>query len=394
MNIAILGLGTVGTGIVKIIEGANPMSMTADLHISHIFVRPEKVAQDDSDKLTSDYDAILNDDSVETVVEVLGGIEPAHTMIKQALQNHKNVVTANKAVVARYMEEFKQVAKENNVQFRFEASVGGGIPWIVNLERGLRIDAVDSVHGIFNGTSNFILDQMTKTGASFESVLKEAQDLGYAEADPSADIDGYDIENKLCISVDVAYDTLVHPGENLPKFGIRTIEAQDIAHFKDLGLVAKLIGRSELSGDHFSYVIEPVLYQQGVIEASINDNFNYASFHGESIGDLGFIGQGAGMMPTGHAVVQDILDINGQVKHLIRTLEKQFTIDNQFDKGDYIVRTTSDQFDSLTSNWNVTTDGKYKTVSDIDAASMHSIMKRVLASDDTAFMARVSGGAE
>ncbi|UQS86206.1 homoserine dehydrogenase (plasmid) [Nicoliella spurrieriana] len=392
MNIAILGLGTVGTGITKIIEGANPTAMTADLHISHIFVRPDRV--DQGDKLVSDYNVILNDQSVETVVEVLGGIEPAHTMITQALKHHKNVVTANKAVVACYIEEFKQLARENNVQFRFEASVGGGIPWIVNLERGLRIDAVDSVHGIFNGTSNFILDRMTKTGESFESVLKQAQDLGYAEADPSADIDGYDIENKLCISVDVAYDTLVHPGEYLPKFGIRTVQAKDIEYFKQLGLVVKLMGRSKLNGDHFSYVIEPVLYKAGEFEASISDNFNCASFHGASVGDLGFIGQGAGMMPTGQAVVQDILDINGQVKHLKRTLDTKLKLENRFDKGNYIVRTTSTQFDSLTSDWQVTSDGEYRTVVDIDAQSMHSIMKKVLADDSEAFMARVAGGVE
>ncbi|MHA8111224.1 homoserine dehydrogenase, partial [Lactobacillaceae bacterium Melli_B4] len=387
MNIAILGFGTVGTGVDKIIEGADAMSKTADLHVSHIFVRPEreKLAQ----KLTADYEAILNDDDVEAVVEVLGGIEPAHTMILEALRHQKSVVSANKAVIAKYMDEFMKVAAENGVKFYFEASVGGGIPWITNLERALRIDKVDSLHGIFNGTSNFILDQMSKTGASFESVLKRAQELGYAEADPSADIDGYDIENKLCISAEIAYNTLLCPADHLPKFGIRTIQAQDIDYFKQLGLTVKLIGRSVRTNDTFSYVIEPTLYPNGQIEASINDNFNYASLHGTTIGDLGFIGQGAGMDPTAHAVIQDLLDINLGIDHLRRTLDSPLTLDNHLDKGTYLVRTSSDSFKQLASAWHPAIEGNYYRVSEIDVQSMHDLMREVLLTDESAFMVRV-----
>ncbi|MEJ6401058.1 homoserine dehydrogenase [Nicoliella lavandulae] len=392
MNIAILGLGTVGTGVAKIVEGADAMTKAADLHVSHVFVRPEKA--DASKRLTSDYDAILNDDDVDAVVEVLGGIEPAHSMILDALRHQKHVVTANKAVVARYMEEFVQTAKDNVVQFRFEASVAGGIPWITNLERTLRIDSINSFHGIFNGTSNFILDQMTKTGASFDSILKQAQDLGYAEADPSADIDGYDIENKLCISLDIAYDTLVHPGDNLPKFGIRTIQAQDIDFFKQQGWVVKLIGRSVRHGDHFSYVIEPMLCRAGSIEASISDNFNYASLHGDSIGELGFMGQGAGMLPTAHAVVQDLLDVKCSNEHLDRCFGKTLQLDNRSDEGTYWVRTSAAQFKELAKAWHPVEHDGYFKVEDIDAQSMHDLMKELLLIDANAFMARESGGVD
>ncbi|WP_395319164.1 homoserine dehydrogenase [Fructilactobacillus frigidiflavus] len=385
MKIAILGLGTVGSGVDQIIA-AGQTGFTQALEVSKIFVRPSKVDLDP--RMTANYDDILNDSSIELVVETLGGLEPSHDMIVQALKHGKNVVTANKAVVARHIQEFTQLAKANHVKFYFESAVGGGIPWIINLERTLRIDEIDSIHGIFNGTSNFILDQMTKTGASFESILKEAQDLGYAEADPSADIDGYDIENKLCISVDIAYDTVVEPGDELLKFGIRNVTAADIAYFKAHGWVVKLLGRSFRKNNRFSFVIEPTLFAPGQIEAGVHDNYNYVGLRGTTIGKLTFNGQGAGMFPTAHALVQDIIDVAIDQVHLPREFNQTLQLDNATKSRDYIVRTPVD-LAKLLPDYQVTQDGDYWLVKNINTAVMHQTVAQL---DGKPFLACINGG--
>jgi len=201
MNIAILGYGTVGKGVYEIVKKAS--GKTECLHVSHILIRKNK--ERILPEMTDDMGEIVNDSHLDVVVEAIGGIEPAHKYILNALNHKKHVITANKAVIALYLKEFTEAARANGVKFYFEASVGGGIPWIQGLEKALRIDQVSSIEGIFNGTSNFILDQMSKRGQSFSQVLKEAQKLGYAEADPSADIDGIDVANKLSISAEFAH---------------------------------------------------------------------------------------------------------------------------------------------------------------------------------------------
>lgn len=387
MKIAILGHGTVGSGVSKIIQNRQGDLVSNSLKIKYIYVRPNKVAE--NPLFTADYDQILNDDEVEVVVEVMGGLEPAKTMIIQALSHGKNVVTANKAVVARNIVEFNQVANQNNVRFYFESAVGGGIPWIINLERALRIDQIDSIHGIFNGTSNYILDVMTKTGASFADVLKEAQDLGYAEADPSADIDGYDIENKLCISVDIAYNTFVQPGDELLKFGIRNITDQDIQYFKDQGWVVKLIGRSFRKDNRFSFVVEPTLYSPGEIEAGIHNNYNYVGLRGNTIGKLSFNGQGAGELPTAHALVQDILDLAAHTSHLYREFDQPLTLDNSLKLKNYVVRTSAD-ISTYLAGYEFTKDGNYYHIDQIDTAKMHHIVAKVAEEDAAVFLACIS----
>ncbi|HCO29182.1 MAG TPA: homoserine dehydrogenase, partial [Lachnospiraceae bacterium] len=194
MRVAILGYGTIGRGVYEIIS-QKATTYTSRMSVSYIWIRKgkEKVLPE----MCDDFNKILADKEVEVVVEVLGGLEPARTMILEALRAKKHVVTANKKVVAAHLQEFLQVAKENEVQFLFEASTGGGIPWIRSVEKVKRIDEVSDFHGIFNGTTNYILDRMYKEGAEFDEVLKQAQQLGYAEHDPSADIDGIDIGNKL-----------------------------------------------------------------------------------------------------------------------------------------------------------------------------------------------------
>ena len=195
MKVAILGYGTVGSGVYEIITNGKSEELK-NIEVKSIFAR----SRDKMHLATDDINEIINDDEISVVVECLGGLNPAYEFIKRSLESGKHVVTANKAVAAKYLDEFASLAKENNVKFIFEASVGGGIPWLVNLERTRRVDDINRVYGIFNGTSNYILDNMYRNEQEFDSTLKTAQELGYAEADPSADIDGGDVINKIILN--------------------------------------------------------------------------------------------------------------------------------------------------------------------------------------------------
>lgn len=381
MKIAILGFGTVGKGVYEIIKKAN--MQTQNLSVSHILIRKNKKAI--LPEMTDDMNEIINDPETDVVVEAIGGIEPAHEYILAALNHGKHVITANKAVIAIYLKEFTDAADANNVKFYFEASVGGGIPWIQGLEKALRIDNVNSISGIFNGTSNFILDQMSRNGESFVDVLKKAQQLGYAEADPSADIDGIDVANKLCISADIAYNIDIKNHENLPIFGIRNITCADVKYFQQKGFAVKLIGRTHQKGNKFDYVVEPALFLDRTLEANTPDNYNLISLNGDTIGKLDFFGQGAGMLPTANAVIQDILDIKEQKSHLKRDFDKRMEYCPELTKGDYLVRSQID-VSSYFKEYQTLLDGSYLRIEQIPVGDMHRIMKEILKVDQTAFM--------
>ncbi len=382
MNIAILGFGTVGTGVYKIIKKAN--RQTKDLHVKYILIRKNK--PETMPEMTDNIDQIVKDDSVDVVVEVIGGIEPAHQYILSALRHKKSVITANKAVIAKYMDEFTNVARENNAKFYFESSVGGGIPWIQGLERALRIDDVDKIQGIFNGTSNYILDRMKKDKKSFDEVLLNAQQLGYAEADPSADIDGYDVANKLCISADIAYNTFISPDDNLPVFGIRNISYEDLVAFGKKNLTVKLLGKSDFHDGKFDYAVEPTLCAATSMEANTPDNFNLISLHGNTVGDLKFMGQGAGQLPTANAVIQDILDILQNKAHLERDFNSGFEYVPNLMKSDYVVRSEMD-IRNIFAEYQVEMHGDYFEIKDVPTGEMHQLMAIVLKQDGQAFMA-------
>jgi len=381
MKIAILGFGTVGKGVYEIVKKANVQ--TQNLSVSHILIRKNKARL--LPEMTDDINEILDDPATDVVVEAIGGIEPAHEYILAALKHGKHVITANKAVIAIYLKEFTDAAEANNVKFYFEASVGGGIPWIQGLEKALRIDNVNSISGIFNGTSNFILDQMSRNGESFLQVLKKAQALGYAEADPSADIDGYDIANKLCISADIAYNIDIKDHQNLPIFGIRNITCSDIKYFQQKGFAVKLIGRTRQSGNKFDYVVEPTLFLNRTLEANTPDNYNLISLNGDTIGKLDFFGQGAGMLPTANAVIQDILDIKEQKGHLKREFDKRMEYCPELTKGDYLVRSKKD-VQAFFKAYEISAEGSYMMIHQIPVGEMHQIMKQILKADSSAFM--------
>ena len=301
MNIALLGFGVVCGGVYDILKNM------PEYQVKKILIRnPAKMTMD---CMTLDFADIENDSEIDLVVEAIGGLHPAREYILASLNAKKHVVTANKAVVAAYFDEFVTAAKENNVKFMVEATTGGGIPWIKNLQRVGRIDQVTRLHGIMNGTSNFILSAMTSEGKDFEPVLKVAQELGYAEADPSADIDGDDVRNKCAISAAIAFGCPVDV-ESIPKAGIRHISNADIEWADKNGMVFKLFASAQCDGTNYDAVVEPVLLDKYSVEANVPKNYNITCLWGETIGEVKLYGQGAGGFPTGNAIVQDIIDVN------------------------------------------------------------------------------------
>ncbi|WP_390409450.1 homoserine dehydrogenase [Lacticaseibacillus jixiensis] len=336
MQIAILGYGTIGSGVAKII--ARQTNQTKQLTVTHLLTRPADTNL--SPLATSDLATLLNDPKLDAVVETIGGIEPAHTYIMQALAAHKHVVTANKAVVARYLRDFTEAAEANGVHFYYEATTGGGIPWLKNLENAVRVDDLSEVGGIFNGTSNYILDQMMQTGDEFPQALAQAQALGYAERDPTADIDGIDVANKLRISSAIAYNTA--PNFALPTIGIRNVDAAAIAWAKTQGLAIRLLGTAVRSGQRFAAVIAPTLVPAHSLEAGCLANNNLIRLVGPTIGALQFYGQGAGQLPTAHAIVQDLLDIVDHVGHLPRHFNRELINDAELLRADYVWRSGAD----------------------------------------------------
>ncbi|WP_028264041.1 homoserine dehydrogenase [Atopobium fossor] len=328
MNIALLGYGTVGRGVDHIVSDLCPT-----LEVTHILKRPGKLL--DPRDIDS-FDAILADTSIELVAECMGGIEPARSYILAALTSGKHVVTANKAVVARHFDEFVQVATAHQVGLFVEATTGGGIPWIAGLRKMRRVDALTSFSGILNGTSNYILDRMAHSNSSFDEVLTDAQELGYAEADPSADIDGMDVANKTIISAVVAFDVF-HKTE-VPTLGIRNITRADMDALASCGLCVKLMGQGIAKDESYALAVQPVVLPITLLEANVPNNFNSASATGSSIGELKFYGQGAGSLPTGNAMVQDILDCEAGIRPSY-CFDTQKTYNPALLTSNYLIRT-------------------------------------------------------
>ncbi len=305
MNIGLLGFGVVGGGVYEWCKERG------DLCIKRVLVRSEKA--EIAAIATRDFEDILSDVTIDTVVECMGGLHPAYEYVSAALKAGKNVVTANKALIAAYYTALIALAKENGVALRCTAAVGGGIPWLVNLERCKRLDRLCEVGGIMNGTTNYIMDAMHHADVDFGEILKKAQELGYAEADPSADIDGDDIRRKLAISANVAFGVSVDE-ESIPTFGIRHVTKEDIRLFKAHGFACKMLAKAERTEGGICAYIEPTLVGGNELEAAVPANFNLISYVGEAIGRQSFFGQGAGRFPTAANVVQDCLDILGGEK--------------------------------------------------------------------------------
>ena len=300
MNIGLLGCGVVGGGILDFCAGRE------DLTVTKVLVRRPR--PDLGALAVTDIADIVSDEAIGIVAEVMGGLHPAYEYICAALKAGKHVVTANKAVISAYYPELTGLARECGVSLRCTAAVGGGIPWLTNLERCKRLDSICELGGIMNGTTNFIMDSMHASPVSFPEILKQAQELGYAEADPSADIDGDDVRRKLTISANIAFDALVQE-EDIPMFGIRTVTDGDIRAFKAHGFVCKLLATAKAAEGGVCAFIEPTLVDSHDLEAAAPKNFNLITYCGEKVGRHSFFGQGAGRYPTAFNAVEDCLDI-------------------------------------------------------------------------------------
>ena len=300
MNIGLLGCGVVGGGILDFCAGRE------DLTVTKVLVRRPR--PDLGALAVTDIADIVSDEGIGIVAEVMGGLHPAYEYICAALKAGKHVVTANKAVISAYYPELTGLARECGVSLRCTAAVGGGIPWLTNLERCKRLDSICELGGIMNGTTNFIMDAMHASPVSFPEILKQAQELGYAEADPSADIDGDDVRRKLTISANIAFDALVQE-EDIPMFGIRTVADGDIRAFKAHGFVCKLLATAKATEGGVCAFIEPTLVDSHDLEAAVPKNFNLITYCGEKVGRHSFFGQGAGRYPTAFNAVEDCLDI-------------------------------------------------------------------------------------
>ena len=334
MQVAVMGFGTVGSGVVELIlknkKSIEERCGQKSLDVKHILDIRDFSSHQLSNLFTKDFNDILNDKDVEIVVETMGGLNPAFDFVSKCLEAGKSVVTSNKELVAAKGYELLEMAKKNNVNFLFEASVGGGIPIIRPINQCLAANEFLEVAGILNGTTNFILTKMIDDGMDFDEALKIAQANGYAERDPSADILGHDAARKICILASLCFGKHVYPDE-VETEGITNIASEDVEFAKVWGGVIKLIGRAKkLSSGKISATVGPCLIKNGCQLASVSDVFNAILVRGDAVGDTVFYGRGAGKFPTASAVVADMIEA---AKH-DRTVFSQHWEDSE--NGDFI----------------------------------------------------------
>lgn len=315
VNIAVLGYGTVGSGVVEVIQTNQEIvnkRAGQEVNIKYVLDLREFEGNPIQKILVHDYDTILNDKDVKVVVEVMGGVEPAHTFVKQALENGKSVCTSNKEMVAKYGAELIQIAEDNNVNFLYEASVGGGIPIIRPLTSSLTCDDITEVSGILNGTTNYILTKMRDEGAAFADVLREAQEKGYAERNPEADIEGYDACRKIAILTSLVCGQQVDY-EDVHTEGITKITEKDFLYAKALKGSIKLLGTYQRMDGKAYVMVAPMIVSEKHPLYHVDGVFNAIFVHGNMLDDAMFYGRGAGKLPTASAVVSDVVD---EVKHM------------------------------------------------------------------------------
>ncbi|MFQ9286977.1 MAG: homoserine dehydrogenase [Intestinibacter bartlettii] len=306
MKIGILGYGTVASGLVDIIDNNKDKR---DISIEGILVRDVKKHEHrkHADVLTDNIEDIFKKD-VDVIVELLGGLHPSYEYLKRAIENKINVVTANKDMLAEFGGELVSLAKENGVCIKFEASVGGGIPVLKPLIESLEGNEIDSISAILNGTTNFILSKMYDENLSYDEALKQAQDLGFAEANPEADVMGYDAGRKLSILSTLSFNKRIY-WKDFYLEGINKIEPKDIEYAKQLGCKIKLVGRSKINNGKVNGYVRPVLVGNDDIISKIDNEFNIIVVNGDFLGEVSFVGKGAGKDATGSAVYADVLDI-------------------------------------------------------------------------------------
>lgn len=348
IKVAVLGYGTVGSGIVEVIMKNKKRieeRIKDEICVGRILDLRKFPGDPYESIITDKYDDIINDPTINVVCEAMGGTKPAYDFTKRALQAGKSVCTSNKAVVAEFGPELMKIAQENRCHYLFEASVGGGIPIIRPLNESLTPEMVDGITGILNGTTNYILTKMEREGSDFELVLKEAQEKGYAEKNPEADVEGYDAARKIAILSSIAYGKTVDYREVMTE-GITKITTEDFAYAKTLGSTIKLFGLSKKENDEVFAMVAPFMVFPGHPLYAVNDVFNGILVHGNTLGDTMYYGSGAGKLPTASAVVSDIIEI---VRNLGREIpcdwkdEHQTLTSPDKCKRNFFVRTSADQ---------------------------------------------------
>lgn len=310
INVAVLGFGTVGSGVVELIDmNKNHISnkLENELNVKYILDIRDFSDSPYADKFVKDFSVIENDPEIKVVAEVIGGATFAYDYTVRALKAGKSVVTSNKELVAQKGYELLQLAKENNVNYFFEASVGGGIPLIRPMHRCMAANEITEFYGILNGTTNYILTKMIEENVAFEDALKNAQALGYAEADPTADVEGIDACRKMCILASLAFGNHVYPKDVYAE-GITKISLDDVAIADEKGYSIKLIGQGQNLGENLKVMVAPALVPHSSLLSGVKDVFNSVLIRGNAVGDVFLCGRGAGKLPTASAVVADILD--------------------------------------------------------------------------------------
>ena len=329
INVAVLGYGTVGSGIVEVINTNKELisnRVGEEINVSYVLDLRDFPGDPVEKILVHDVDVIMNDPTVSIVAEAMGGVEPAFTFAKKAIENGKSFCTSNKELVAKHGAKLIAMAKEKGVNFLFEASVGGGIPIIRPLIHSISPENVVEVSGILNGTTNYILTKMTNEGLDFDSVLKDAQDKGFAERNPEADIEGYDACRKIAILASLAFGAQVD-FEDIHTEGISKITDKDIAYAKAMGMAIKLIGSAKNEDGKISAMVAPMLVGQDSSLYAVNDVFNAITVTGNTLSDVMFYGKGAGKLPTASAVVSDIIEEAKNLNRNIRIVWKEEKIE-------------------------------------------------------------------
>ena len=316
VQIAILGMGTIGSGVYRVIEAEREhiahkeglqLNVKKTLALAYSYDVPAQ-------KRAGSIEEILEDPEISVVIELMGGKEPAKTFILRALRAGKTVVSANKELISQHWPEIEQVARENNQGFYFEAAVGGGIPILRSVQESLEANTFRSIFAIINGTTNYILTKMTDEGRDFDEVLKEAQKLGYAEANPASDVEGFDAMYKLSILASLAFHARL-PVEYIYREGITHLTKLDIAYGKELGLIVKLLAIAKREGDRVELRVHPTMIPQSHPLANVKDSFNAIFLNGSAVGDVMFYGRGAGDLPTASAVIADVIASQKTKRH-------------------------------------------------------------------------------
>ena len=365
MKIGLLGMGTIGSGVFEIANKLEGVECKKVL---------EKRFQ--AEYITDNIEEIVKDDEIQLVVETMGGLHPAYEFAVQVLENKKHFVTANKLLVSVYGAELTALAKANGVGFLYGAACGGGIAYLANLQIARGIDRLTSLGGILNGTTNYILDCMTSLGMSYEQALSDAQALGYAERDPSSDVDGLDTQRKLILACAVGFDSYIKP-EDIPTFGIRNVTTDDIAWAKANGKVVRLCACAERSGEGaLSAYVEPTMVAANAPEAAILKNVNYAWYAGECYGLMSYTGQGAGKLPTAANVLRDVKSIVAGCRFMTSESCAETAPDNSAAMHCYYVRMPKGEM--LPQQWidKIETNGAWEQfiTCPVSVSEMHAFM--------------------